>query len=353
MRPKISASKAILTRVIEKINIALINGKQIIATKGRVILMVVDGYKYCDIASIFQLSTDTVGRYVAEFLHRGVKALESKKKKGRPAKLCKEQSKALKALLTKGPEHSGFPGSAWQGPMIQELIQREFGVFYAATYIARIMDKLGFSWQKGSFDLTGKDEKSRRLWWAKTWPQIKQLAEETRAKILFEDESSFSINGSLGYGWALKGKQPKVNSLGLRKNIKVFGSIELTSGRIFSMLTDGPLNSSAYIGFMKSVLSETTSKIIWIHDGAGYHTSREVNSFIESRKHRLSVYRLPAYSPDYNPIEGLWKKIKRYGTHMKYFPDVEDLQIKLIEMLNYFKDRPDEVRSLMLKYQES
>jgi len=38
---------------------------------------------------------------------------------------------------------------------------------------------------------------------------------------------------------------------------------------------------------------------------------------------------------------------------MEYFPDVEDLQIKLIEMLNYFKDRPDEVRSLMLKYQES
>lgn len=223
----------------------------------------------------------------------------------------------------------------------------------AATYIAKIMAKLGFSWQKGSFDLSGKDEKLRRLWWSTTWPEIKAIAKKTNAKVLFEDEASFSINGSLGYGWVPKGQQPMVKTVGLRKNIKVFGTIELGSGRIFSMLTNGPLNGSSYISFLKDVLSQTTSKLLWIHDGAGYHTSSEVKSFLESRKHRIAVYKLPAYSPDFNPIEGLWKKIKQYGTHMKYFPTIDDLWLKLIEMLNYFKDRPEEICSLMSKYHEA
>jgi len=35
---------------------------------------------------------------------------------------------------------------------------------------------------------------------------------------------------------------------------------------------------------------------------------------------RLTVYQLPAYSPDLNPIEWLWKKVKKKATHRRYFP---------------------------------
>lgn len=136
MRPKISASRAIIARVTAKINQALVNGKHRTATKGRVILMVINGYRYHDISDTFQVSTYTIGRYVAEFLYLGVRALDSKKKKGRPPKLSKEQLKELKGLLKKGPGHCGFPGSSWQGPMIQELIQQHFEVFYG-SYIYR------------------------------------------------------------------------------------------------------------------------------------------------------------------------------------------------------------------------
>ena len=41
---------------------------------------------------------------------------------------------------------------------------------------------------------------------------------------------------------------------------------------------------------------------------------------------RLYVYRLPAYSPDKNPIEKLWKKTKKDATHCKYFPSFDDLR---------------------------
>jgi transposase len=47
----------------------------------------------------------------------------------------------------------------------------------------------------------------------------------------------------------------------------------------------------------------------------------------------MTVYQLPAYSPDYNPIEALWKKIKQNGTHLHYFSTFESLTEKVGLML--------------------
>ena len=91
---------------------------------------------------------------------------------------------------------------------------------------------------------------------------------------------------------------------------------------------------------------------ILIHDGATYHTSKATRAFIESVKERLTVYRLPSYSPDYNPIEQLWKKIKKEGTHNKYFPHFQDLKDNVDEALTYFQNQAKEVLSLMLSYKK-
>lgn len=57
-----------------------------------------------------------------------------------------------------------------------------------------------------------------------------------------------------------------------------------------------------------------------IQDGASYHTSKAMKNFFDSKAYRLTVYDLPSYSSDYNPIEKLWKKIKEKEIHLQYFP---------------------------------
>ena len=69
--------------------------------------------------------------------------------------------------------------------------------------------------------------------------------------------------------------------------------------------------------------------IILIQDGARYHTSAETSAFFAQQAARLQVFQLPTYSPDYNPIEKLWKKIKQQDTHLHYFPTFEALTDKV------------------------
>jgi transposase len=50
-------------------------------------------------------------------------------------------------------------------------------------------------------------------------------------------------------------------------------------------------------------------------------TTQEVTSvnarihFFAEHQDRLTVFQLPSYSPDYNPIEYLWRKTKKRATH--------------------------------------
>lgn len=174
------------------------------------------------------------------------------------------------------------------------------------------------------------------------------LAEATRVKglILFEDEASFAQWGSLAYTWARVGQTPQIKTSGKRRGYKVFGAVEYFSGRVFYRRFEGKFNSQSYQAFLEEVLEKTSEHIFLVQDGARYHTSREMQEFFERQRERLSVYQLPAYSPDYNPIEYLWRKTKRKGTHNKYFAEFGKLGEAVEPALASFEPKPAEILGL-------
>jgi transposase len=230
--------------------------------------------------------------------------------------------------------------------MIQQLIYDRFGVLYNVFYIAQLLKNLGFSYQKAAFVSDHLDEDKRTAWCTITWPQVVRLAKERHALLLFGDEASFPQWGTLTYTWARRGQQPKLKTAGKRKGYKVFGLIEYFTGRFFYQGQEGRLNSAAYIAFLRRVLEQTTQPILLIQDGARYHTSAETKAFFAQHTARLQVIQLPTYSPDYNPIEKLWKKIKQQETHLHYFPTFEALTEKVEQALLKFANIPEEILAL-------
>jgi transposase len=53
---------------------------------------------------------------------------------------------------------------------------------------------------------------------------------------------------------------------------------------------------------------------------------------------------LPAYSLDFNPIEHLWKKVKKEATHLKHFPEFTDLQQEVTRHYCMLPKRPEKSR---------
>jgi transposase len=317
------------------------------------VLAVADETPFSTIATTLNVSEESIRLWVNMFLVKGVEGLRPKKPTGRPSKLTKTQKRELDKLITEGPTKAGFPGACWRSPMIQALIHERFGVFYSVHYISQLLKNMGFSYQKAKFVADHKDPEKRKEWLEKTWPEILKLAHERNAYILFGDEASFPQWGSLTYTWAKRGHQPVVKTSGKRKAYKVFGLIDYFSGRFFSKGHDhGRLNSQSYAAFLTEVLSKTRKHIVLIQDGAPYHTSKAMRQFFAKRADRITVYNLPSYSPDYNPIEKLWKKIKEKEIHLHYFPTFDSLKHKVHEALLHFRDLKNEVLSLFGFYEE-
>jgi transposase len=304
------------------------------------------------VSKILRCSPQTIYNWIKDFILRGLASLVRRKSPGRPSRLKGGEKKRLGEMLDAGPEAAGYPGACWRSPMIQDLIYREFGKFFSVKYIAELLKNMGFSYQKAKFESDHLDEEKRERWLKDVWPEILTLSRRRNAVILFGDEASFPMWGSLSRTWSRKGCQPTVKTSGKRKGYKVFGLIRYHDGKFYASGTEGRFNSDSYVDFVKGVLSRNKRHVILIQDGAPYHVSRKTRDFFESKKDRLTVYRLPSYSPDYNPIEKLWKKIKEKHIHLHYFPTFGALKDKVQEALVAFEKRSVDVLSLFGFYRK-
>ena len=194
------------------------------------------------------------------------------------------------------------------------------------------------------------DTAKRLAWLEQKWPTILRAAQRRQGMILFEDEASFAQWGSLSYTWARRGQQPEVPTSGKRKGYKVFGAIEYFSGRLFSQGIEGRFNSESYQAFLQTILAQTTQHLFLIHDGARYHTSASTQAFLAAHSERITEHPLPSYSPDYNPIEYLWRKTKKRATHNKYFKEFAAVVVSVDKALAYFAAHPEMVLDLFGLY---
>lgn len=350
MEIRIRLSSSFRQSLVEQLQQAYAGGHLRLVKRIHALHYVVDGKSEAEVSDLLHLGEQTVRDYIRTFILRGIDSLAYKRPSGRPPKLTKTQRKELADLITAGPEAAGYASGCWTAVVIQDLIFCHFGVEYHPQYICSLLDNMGFSFQKARFVSDHLDEAARLEWLEKTWPEILRIAKEKSAMILFGDEASFAQWGSLSYTWAIKGQQPMVKTSGKRKAYKVFGLIDHVSGRFFWKGQTGRFNTESYAAFLLDVLAQTKQHLVLIQDGAKYHTSRLMTEFFAAHTDRLTRYQLPSYSPDFNPIEFLWKKVKKQATHLKYFPEFAALIQKVDAALLRFAHMPDEITSLMGLY---
>jgi len=66
------------------------------------------------------------------------------------------------------------------------------------------------------------------------------------------------------------------------------------------------------VRFLKHLLQHIAGKLLVIWDGAPIHRSQVVKHFlVAGGAERVWLEQLPAYAPERNPVEGVWRYLKR------------------------------------------
>lgn len=345
-------SRPTVKEVLRRLQLAWRSGTVWLIKRLSALVLLADGRPVPDIAARLGVCSATIYAWRAAFLVQRWASLVRRTSPGRPAKLTATQRVRLKELVLAGPEAVGYATGCWKSALIQDLIWRAFGRSYNVHYLSALLRNLGFSYQKARFVSDHLDEDRRQRWRTEEWPTIVQEARQRGALLLFADEASFAQWGSLGYTWALRGQQPMVKTCGKRKGYKVMGLIDYFTGRLFFQGSPERFTAKRYCAFLATVLAATDQPIIVIQDGARYHTAAETRAFVAQHAARLTVHQLPAYSPDYNPIEHLWRNVKRDKTHHRYFPTFAALIQAVDAGLTAFQYDSAAVKQLMGPYLE-
>jgi transposase len=127
--------------------------------------------------------------------------------------------------------------------------------------------------------------------------------------LVFADETGLSTNMARRYGRAPRGERCRSGvPHGHWKTTTFTGTLRL-SGLTAPMVLDGPMNGIAFRAYVKQVLAPTLRPgDIVIMDSLPAHKAEGVRAAIE--RAGASLHFLPPYSPDFNPIENAFAKLK-------------------------------------------
>lgn len=141
----------------------------------------------------------------------------------------------------------------------------------------------------------------------KTW--IEKLSECDKNKLVFLDESGVNTDLTRIYGRTVNGSRcVDKTPLNTPKSTTILSSIRLNGKTAYTTYQGGTTNDK-FIDYLKNVLAPTLHDgDIVVMDNMKTHHSKAVRSVID--KLHINVVYLPPYSPDFNPIEMMWSKIK-------------------------------------------
>jgi putative transposase len=151
--------------------------------------------------------------------------------------------------------------------------------------------------------------------------------------------------------WATIGQTPIIPSDGgHRDKVSVIGALTLSPidhhlGFYFQTLPHGYFGAEPVVGFLRHLLRHLRGKVVVIWDGGTNHNGPIIRKFLK-RNRRLSLVRLPAYSPDLNPVEFVWSWLK-WGRLANYAPeDIPELDDWILEHLMELKFDPELLKAL-------
>jgi transposase len=157
--------------------------------------------------------------------------------------------------------------------------------------------------KKRSVGASERDEFLRAAWWALVAREIHSQ------RLVFVDEMGANISLAPLYGWSRRGERAFVSvPRNWGKNITLLASMSL-EGIGPCLAVEGSTTTEVFEAYLEHVLAPTLrAGQVVVMDNLSAHKGERVRELIEGRGCEL-IY-LPPYSPDFNPIEEAFAKLK-------------------------------------------
>ncbi len=145
---------------------------------------------------------------------------------------------------------------------------------------------------------------------------------------MFQDEAGFGRINKPKYCWCESGVRPSVPCHHIREYRYVYGAVEPLTGESCFLVM--PCCNTKCMNVFLEELSKTFQhdKIILVCDGAAWHKSKALKI-----PENIELIFIPPYTPEMNPIEQIWKEIRKIGFRNEVFSTLQNVVNRLCDTI--------------------
>ena len=291
-----------------------------------IVLLHAEGRGTGDIAETLGCSTSTVIRVGKRFLAEDEAGLRDRRCENGEPKVDDDLLAALVELVGTTPQDYGWERTTWSSELLALALDDLTRTSVSATTVRRMLGSVGARWGMArpvpppSWSKRKKNRVIRRL--------LALVANLPRDEVVFYmDEVDIHLNPKIGRDWMLPGQQKEVVTPGTNVKRCLAGGLNPKTGDI--VWTVGlRRNSDLFLAFLRRV-RETHPQAKTIHlilDNCKSHSSLKVKRALETEfDGAIVLHFLPPYSPQHNPIEGLWLQVHANVTRNHRHKTIEAL----------------------------
>lgn len=292
--------------------------------RAHAILLSAEGFSIKEICKIYGVDRDTVSLWYDKWEASGIVGIFDSQRTGRPKMLTQEEATMVLENIKNNPRNL---------KAVATEIKKATGKSPSVKTIKRIAKAAGMLWKRVRKSLkTKRDEVAFQM--AKA--EIKQLLEQQEAgkiDVLFFDESGFTLEPVVPYAWQPVGETITIPS-SKSKRLNVLGFMSY-NGNVTPYVFEGSITSNEVVACFDALAGQGFEKPTWIIiDNAPIHTSVLFKEKIDEWESKnLYIKNIPAYSPELNLIEILWKHIKYFWLPFSAYENFETLKNSLDDVL--------------------
>jgi transposase len=305
----------------------------------KVLKAIQDGKKQVEVAKLFGVTRQAVGRWVKRYREGGAKALRAKKK-GRPKGRSLEPWQAAqiaKAVADHYPDQLKLPFYLWTREAVANLIENRFGIRLSRWTVGRYLSGWGFTPQKPIRKAFEQDPEKVRYWLETKYPEIQRMAIRKKAEIYWGDEMGLRSDHATGRSYGRKGQTPVIPGTGQRFKCNMI-SVITNRGKLYFMIFKEGFSSQMFIEFLKRLVRQIPHFIFLIIDRHPVHRSAPVQKWLKEKEDRIQVFWIPPYSPELNPDEHLNQDVKSNAVGRRR-PHTQDDLLKNVRSYLYGRQR--------------
>jgi transposase len=229
--------------------------------------------------------------------------------------------------------------------MVKTYIEQQYRISYSQQGVVALLHRLGFCYKKTKLIPSKADLASQQSF----VEQFGQLEKHLPADqvILFGDGVHPQHNTQASYGWIAKGKERTILSNSGRVRVNINGAINPhcpTQVVVHQAQTIDAFCCLAWLQLIEKAYPN--QKLIHLFvDNARYYRSQLVQDYLNSS--RIQMHFLPPYSPNLNPIERLWKLLKKEVINSHYTPDPKVFKQRIDDFFAHIGNYKEQLESLI------